>query len=130
MHPLLVSAIVVVLTSAPLVGGEVRARQDAEATPLSRQAGDAVRVWVARSAPGPTQPGSQRPPRRSGWIARHPALFGALVGFGAGCAWGVSQVGGSDDNFYNALDEFACPGVGGLGAGAGATIGWAISRMR
>src|SRR6266508_3122710 len=51
----------------------------------------------------------QQPNKRKGWIARHPRLFGALIGFGVGCVVGSSQVGGSDDNFFNALDEFACP---------------------
>lgn len=63
------------------------------------------------------------PPPNKRWIGRHPRLFGALVGFGAGCAIGASQVGGSTDNFYNALDEFACPAVGGIGAAAGVIVG-------
>ena len=65
----------------------------------------------------------QQQPRRKGWIARHPKLFGALVGFGVGCAAGASQVGGSEDTFVNALDEFACPAIGGIGAAAGAIVG-------
>jgi branched-subunit amino acid ABC-type transport system permease component len=64
-----------------------------------------------------------QPQKPGGWIARHPKIFGALVGFGAGCALGASQVGGSEDNFFNALDEFACPTVGGIGAVAGAVVG-------
>ncbi len=63
------------------------------------------------------------PAKEKGWVARHPKLFGAFVGFGAGCAVGASQVGGSQDNFFNALDEFACPGVGAIGAAAGALAG-------
>ena len=66
-----------------------------------------------------TQPQS----REKGWVARHPKLFGAFVGFGAGCAVGASQVGGSQDNFFNALDEAACPVVGAIGAAAGALVG-------
>jgi hypothetical protein len=58
-----------------------------------------------------------------GWVARHPRLTGALIGFGVGCVAGASQVGGSTDTFFNALDEFACPVVGGIGAGAGFAIG-------
>jgi hypothetical protein len=65
----------------------------------------------------------QQPPRRKGWIARHPKLFGALIGFGVGCAAGASQVGGSEDTVVNALDEFACPVIGGIGAAAGAIVG-------
>lgn len=71
------------------------------------------------------------PQQRNGnWIRRHPSLFGALVGFGGGCALGASQVGGSEDHFFNALDEFACPVVGGMGAGIGAFAGWVVSRAR
>jgi hypothetical protein len=62
------------------------------------------------------------------WIRRHPRLFGALVGFGVGCPVGAAQVGGSQDDFFNALDEFACPVLGGIGAAAGAIIGSAVSR--
>jgi hypothetical protein len=65
---------------------------------------------------------------RGSWIQRHPALFGAIVGFAAGCTLGASQVGGSRDHFFNALDEFACPAIGGMGAGAGAVVGWLLSR--
>jgi len=63
------------------------------------------------------------PRKTRGWIARHPKLVGALVGFGVGCVVGVSRVGGSEDTFVNALDEFACPVIGGIGAGVGALIG-------
>ncbi len=72
--------------------------------------------------PRKVQP-TQQQPANKGWIARHPRLLGALVGFGIGCAAGASQVGGSQDSFFNALDEFACPVVGGIGAGAGALVG-------
>lgn len=71
----------------------------------------------------PAQPNPPQPAKKAGWIARHPALFGALVGFGAGCAIGASRVGGSADTFVNALDERACPVVGGIGAASGALVG-------
>lgn len=73
--------------------------------------------------PRPAQPSQPPPAKKSGWIARHPKLFGGLVGFGAGCAVGASRVGGSADTFFNALDEGACPVVGGIGAAAGALVG-------
>ena len=65
---------------------------------------------------------------KKNWIRRHPKLFGALVGFGVGCPLGAAQVGGSQDDFFNALDEFACPFLGGVGAAVGAGIGAAVSR--
>src|SRR4029450_7550958 len=85
-------------------------------------------VAAARPRP-PSQPSSQGSGKQNGnWIARHPALFGALARFAAGCPLGASQVGGSEDTFFNALDEFARPVVGGIGAAAGALIGWSIGR--
>jgi hypothetical protein len=100
---------------------------------------------TARPAPGPitarvleagrrlaiSPPADARqaaPTRPRGWVARHPKLLGALVGFGAGCVIGAASVGGSTDTFANALDEFACPVVGGIGAGAGALVAWALSK--
>ena len=103
-----------------------RARVSAVASPsgvLTASAAREVSRLVRSMAPElrAAQP-SQQQPRSKGWLARHPQLFGALVGFGAGCIVGASQVGGSEDTFANALDEFACPVVGGIGAGAGALI--------
>jgi hypothetical protein len=65
---------------------------------------------------------------RPNWIRRHPKLFGAVVGFGVACPIGAAQVGGSEDNFFNTLDEWACPVLGGIGAAAGAAIGALFSR--
>jgi len=73
-----------------------------------------------------TQTAPQEP--KKSWIGRHPLLFGALVGLGVGCVAGAAQVGGSEDTVANALDEFACPVVGGIGAGIGTLAGWALSR--
>ena len=83
---------------------------------------EADRVSRSMALRRPAVSSQQRGTNRS-WIARHPKVFGALVGFGIGCALGASQVGGSEDDFFNALDEFACPVVGGIGAAAGAAIG-------
>jgi hypothetical protein len=93
-------------------------------TVIAASAAREVSRLARAAAPEPrTAQQTQRAPKHTGWIARHPKLFGALVGFGAGCVVGVSQVGGSRDTFFNALDEFACPVVGGIGAGAGALVG-------
>jgi hypothetical protein len=73
------------------------------------------------------QPG----PTNRGWIGRHPALFGMLVGAGAGVAlantvdneWFCS---GSDEDclFYTAGSRTL---VGaGMGAGVGALVGWLV----
>jgi branched-subunit amino acid ABC-type transport system permease component len=100
-------------SAPPVTPGPIAASASREAERFGR---------AMRSEPRRT-PVAQPAPARKGWIARHPALFGALVGFGAGCAVGGARVGGSEDNFFNALDEFACPVVGGIGAGAGAIVG-------
>jgi hypothetical protein len=115
------SALVVVglLTAPPAPPTVVRVPVGLSAA-ASREVSRLVRSLpreTPRSKPSATQP------KEKGWIARHPRLFGALAGFGAGCAVGASQVGGSQDNFFNALDEAACPVVGGIGAAAGALVG-------
>lgn len=75
-------------------------------------------------APEPrTAQATPREAKPKGWIARHPALVGALGGFGVGCTVGASHVGGSADNFFNTLDEAACLVVGGIGLGVGAFVG-------
>ena len=62
------------------------------------------------------------------WISRHPALFGALVGAGAGAvASGTMEnelfcSGGDEDCFFHGGNRLL---VGaGMGAGIGALIGW------
>ena len=72
------------------------------------------------------QPGEATREQRRSWVGRHPALTGAIVGFGAGCAL-----------VYLTADEDAIiaregPALffGGVGAGIGALIGWGVSRAR
>jgi hypothetical protein len=83
-----------------------------------------VRVVPATRTAVRSVPSSEK----RGWVGRHGALLGSLVGFGVGCAAGASRVGGSQDTFINALDESACPVVGGIGAGIGAIVGWSLSK--
>jgi hypothetical protein len=90
------------------------------AASASREVSRLVRSTVPAS--GTAQKARRRPNDR-GWIARHSKLVGAFVGFGVGCGIGAARVGGSGDDFFNALDEFACPVVGGIGAAVGAVIG-------
>jgi hypothetical protein len=126
--------LVTVLTSATLAA-EGRHAPPAEGPVAAAAAGAIAQITrspVARPVTAPPdrlQPPSQPGTKQQGnWIARHPALFGSLVGFAVGCPLGASQVGGSKDTFFNALDEFACPVIGGVGAAAGALIGWSIGR--
>jgi hypothetical protein len=63
----------------------------------------------------------QPPPRKRSWIGRHPALFGALVGFGGGFLAGYLP--GSDGVFDDQTAGFNGWVLGGVGAGAGALAG-------
>ncbi|MGE3188252.1 MAG: hypothetical protein AB7N90_01105, partial [Vicinamibacterales bacterium] len=100
-------------TARPAAGAPLRTAPG----PITASALEAGRR-LALSAPAAARQATATRPRS--WVARHPKLVGALAGFGAGCAIGAASVGGSTDTFANALDEFACPVIGGIGAGAGA----------
>jgi hypothetical protein len=71
-------------------------------------------------------------PSRPNWMKRHPVLFGALVGAGAGAIFGlisenelICSGGDEDCLFYGAKR----PLVGaGLGAGTGALVGLTLGR--
>ncbi len=55
------------------------------------------------------------------WIQRHPALFGALVGFGGGFL--IGYLPGDDAVFDDFTAEFNGAVIGGIGALAGAIVG-------
>lgn len=65
------------------------------------------------------------PSERRAWIARHPVLVGALVGFGSGFLVGCAS--GDDGVFDDFTAEFNGWMMGGIGAGAGALVGYAVS---
>ena len=60
------------------------------------------------------------------WIRRHPALFGAMVGFSAGFLIGF--VPGDDGVLDDFTGTFNGMVLGGVGAGVGAIIGRSIGR--
>jgi hypothetical protein len=117
-----ITLLIVVLLSGPAAA--VDSSAPTYAAPIATAASREVARLVRSSAPALrlVQPQNAQTASR-GWIARHPRLFGALVGFGAGCAIGAAKVGGSSDTFFNTLDELACPVVGGIGATAGLIVG-------
>jgi hypothetical protein len=91
----------------------------------------AARDWsVGTSAPARAavvRVPRQDPNTRS-WIRRHPALFGAAVGFTSGYVYGVAR--GDDgvfDDFTAGFNGWVC---GGVGAGAGAVIGAIVGKLR
>jgi hypothetical protein len=59
------------------------------------------------------------------WIARHPVLFGTLVGFGTGFL--IGYLPGDDGVFDDFVASFNGLVIGGIGAGAGAVVGYAVS---
>jgi hypothetical protein len=63
----------------------------------------------------------QQPPQKRNWIRRHPALFGALVGFGGGFL--IGYLPGDDAVFDDSDASFNGLVVGGVGALAGAIVG-------
>lgn len=73
-----------------------------------------------------------RPPQQSGaqkrsWIGRHPALFGALVGFGGGFL--IGYLPGDDGVFDDFTAGFNGLVLGGVGAGTGAVAGAVVGAL-
>ena len=73
------------------------------------------------------------PSERRGWIRRHPALFGALVGAGAGAVSSIPRwtelycsTGGDEDCLFHDTQGLLF-GMG-AGAGLGSLIGWLAGR--
>src|SRR3954454_4690180 len=109
------------------------------AVPARAQPPTPIRDALARNtvplAGGQPPPQSATPPR--GWVARHPALTGALAGLAVGFPIGVATC-----NYPGAegpCSAYTFPGnarmlggltIGGLGAGIGALAGAAISATR
>jgi hypothetical protein len=60
------------------------------------------------------------------WIKRHPAIFGSIVGFFTGF-W-IGYLPGDDAVFDDFDAGFNGLVLGGVGAGVGAIVGWALGR--
>ena len=69
----------------------------------------------------------QQPAKKQSWPGRHPVLFGALVGAGAGLAIEAAVIpgasGGEPHSAY--IPMFVC-----TGAGIGSLVGLIVSRAR
>lgn len=99
--------------------------RDAVAHEVRRQAS-----WRQRTGAAQTLPPV---PVDRGWMKRHPAAFGALVGAGAGAVSAIPQWnelycagGGDEDCFFHGAAGVA---VGaGIGAGIGALVGMIAGR--
>jgi hypothetical protein len=111
-----------------------RAPAPVETGPLAAAAAREVehlaRVAAARHAQGADQP---RAEGRS-WISRHPVLFGAMVGAGAGAVAGGAM---GSEWFCSGGDDYCfLSGYGGalagapIGAGIGAVVGVIVSAAR
>ena len=122
------------LTFAGEQSGEVHAPAAVHHARLTRfTLRDAVAHEVRRLAGSQSRNASQPVPRDRGWIQRHPAAFGALVGAGAGAVSAIPRWnelycagGGDEDCFFHGAAGVA---VGaGIGAGIGALVGMIAGR--
>jgi hypothetical protein len=101
------------------------------------QPGKLLRSALSQSLETPLRAETVRPPLQDtrryegNWLERHPALAGALIGFGVGFGLTYAASDGDDDRTMNVIDPFGPALVwGGASAGAGALIGWGIGRNR
>ncbi len=127
MHRMLVALVVCALTT-PAVGlaqarAGVRELADSQIGRLVDWRTEELRYRVATRSPAlPQQPAKKR-----SWPGRHPVLFGALVGAGAGLAIEAAVIpgasGGEPHGAY--IPMFVC-----TGAGIGSLVGYIISASR
>jgi hypothetical protein len=135
LHPI-VGAAQAIPSTTPQIGTSTldnQARAAGDGPLMSALKRDAGRL-LARTSP--SQPSAEAKARGGrSWIGRHPALFGALVGAGAGMvAAGTMEnelfcsSGSDEDCLFYTGSRFA---VGaGIGAGAGALVGWIVGMGR
>ncbi len=102
-----------------------------ESSPLAAAADREAKKLAASIASG--QPDAQIP-KQGGWISRHPALFGTLVGAGAGTVMSLTMENelfcsrGDEDCLFHGGSR-ALVGAG-MGAGVGALVGWIVGGVR
>lgn len=96
----------------------------------------AVEAWARRWAEGShgeaSSAGQAEQAGERGWIGRHPVLFGALVGAGAGAVIGYSlgrDCSGRGTGSCSSREGAALVG-GAIFAGAGAVVGLIVEKAR
>jgi len=97
-------------------------------TPTSaafRELARSIRVEPSRLLPRARQGGSQGSKQR-GWVGRHPALFGALVGVGPGVVFGEYELG-RKGGIAHGPDMLIGAGIG---AGLGSLVGFVVGLAR
>jgi hypothetical protein len=105
------------------------ALNDKRATPI--QTGvriEIARLVAAQPAVESSTAGRQPSPGRRNWVQRHPVLTGAMVGFGSGFL--IGYLPGDDAVFDDFVAGFNGTVVGGIGAGAGASIVAIVQALR
>jgi hypothetical protein len=131
MHRMLVGLVVGVLMGPATGLAQAQSGNDASIRRLAdSQIGRSV-DWRIEASPHPlaTRPPSlpQQPAKKRSWPGRHPVLFGALVGAGAGLAIEAAVIpgasGGEPHSAY--IPMFVC-----TGAGIGSLVGLIISAAR
>ena len=78
-------------------------------------------MYFATSAYAPFRAAQQLGRQNRGWIGRHPALFGALIGCSGGFL--IGYLAGDDAIFDDFSKGFHGVGLGGVGALTGAIVG-------
>ena len=126
MRPSLLAALLAFLLVAPVFGqtsNEVAKSRNWVQTAVEKESARLILTFSTRS---PSLRALQQPRQERGWIARHPVLFGTLIGFGGGFL--IGYLPGDDGVFDDFTAEFNGLVLGGVGAGVGAVSGAILAR--
>jgi hypothetical protein len=89
---------------------------------------EVARLVAAVEAAAPVAGLRQASPQRRNWVQRHPVWTAAMVGFGSGFL--IGYLPGDDAVFDDYVAWFNGTVVGGIGAGAGASIVAIVQALR
>jgi hypothetical protein len=135
----LVMIVVFIMLPVPSVAQEAvppprQPAVSATAAPAAALSPASKTAWDAGRLPSNRRIARQPDEHGRPWISRHPVLFGALVGAGAGTVSSAVQENelfcsrGDEDCFFHGSSRFA---VGaGIGAGIGAAVGLVVGIAR